>query len=133
MNLGEDPVLVGYTRCIVSSKGSVKCVPPSHINALCVPNLSRYPFDQHSCSLNIGSWVHKGEELDLLLPKSAIITKDLISNDEWGLEVVKVVKNIGKYPCCPKETFPSVQVTFTIRRLPGAHTASVVIPTLGKL
>lgn len=131
-NLGDDPLLLGYTRCIVNAKGAVRCVPPTHINALCVPNLTRYPFDRHVCTLNIGSWVHQGDELDLILPKKAIITSDLVSNGEWKISVTKVVKNIGKYACCPKDTFPSIQLTFTVERIAGAHTASIVVPTLGK-
>lgn len=131
-NFGEDPLLAGYTRCIVGSQGTVRCVPPAHINALCIPNLSRYPFDEHVCNLNIGSWVHKGEELDLVLPKKAIITKDLVSNGEWKLEVSNVYKNPGKYESIPKDTFPSIQITFKIQRLPGSHTAGIIIPILGK-
>lgn len=57
---------------------------------------------------------------------------ELASNGEWKLEVVKVFKNVGKYECCPKDTFPSIQITFKIKRLSGAHTASVIIPTLGE-
>lgn len=131
-DLTEDPSLLTYSRCVINFKGIVKCVPATHINALCLPNLSRYPFDQHTCTLNIGSWVHKGEELDLLLTRKAVNTRDLVSNGEWKLEVVNVLKNVGKYECCPNDTFPSIKIVFNIERLSGAHTATIIIPTLGK-
>lgn len=126
-------MLVGYTKCIVTSKGTVSCVPPVHINALCVPSLSRYPFDEHLCTLNFGSWVHAGEEIDFRDPKNDTITKELTANDEWKFEVVRTRKLVSKYACCPKDTFPSIQYTFKIIRLAGAHTASLIIPTIGEL
>lgn len=117
---------------MVTSKGVVKCVPPININALCVPNLSRYPFDEHTCSLLIGSWVHKGEEMDLQVTRNSVDKRDLTSNGEWKIEVQDVKKNVGKYECCPNDTFPSIQITFQLKRLSGAHTATVVVPTLGE-
>ncbi|CAG9863122.1 unnamed protein product [Phyllotreta striolata] len=129
-NQGEDPELVSTTRCVISHLGVVMCVPPIHLDALCVPNLSKYPFDTQECQLRLGSWMHKGEEIDVKVDKNMVSTTDLIPNGEWEILSHSTVRHKGVYACCPNSTYPSVDVTFTIKRLAGSHAATAVIPTI---
>lgn len=112
--------------------GKVLCVPPVHFDALCIPNMSRFPFDVHNCTLRFGSWIHKGEQLNFTLSKNVVNIKALPSNGEWKIDSYKALRHAGNYSCCPNETYPSIEITFKISRLSGAHAASIVIPTLGK-
>uniref|UniRef100_A0A6P7GV31 Neuronal acetylcholine receptor subunit alpha-7-like n=1 Tax=Diabrotica virgifera virgifera TaxID=50390 RepID=A0A6P7GV31_DIAVI len=129
-NQGEDPELISTIRCMVNYNGVVLCVPPIHMDVLCVPNLSKYPFDKQDCKLRIGSWMHKGEEIDIVAEKNVVNVDDLIPNGEWEILSHSTVKHKGVYACCPNNTYPSVDINFTIRRLAGSHAASMVIPVI---
>lgn len=123
--------VLSSTSCIVSSDGTVICVPPSSQTSVCVSDLSKYPFDVHNCTVRFGSWVHSGEEIDLAITKPGISKEDLISNGEWEMIGSNVYKHPGKFKCCPNNTYPSINFSFKIRRLTGAHTASAVLPAIG--
>lgn len=129
---GGDPSAIESTKCTVSNKGMVVCVPSLHIDTLCVPNLSMYPYDWQYCSLRVGSWVHKGEELDLKLLNNVIVQSSMEPNGEWEIDSYTTKKFAGHYKCCPNITYPSIEIKFKIKRLHGAHAASVIIPTIGK-
>ncbi|XP_060520186.1 acetylcholine receptor subunit alpha-like [Cylas formicarius] len=120
--------VIELTTCAVSYKGLVLCVPPVHTEALCVPNLRRYPFDVQNCTVRFGSWVHKGEEVNLTVLKPAVNTDDLMSNGEWELLGATGIRHSGNYACCPNVTYPSVDIAFEIKRHSGAHAASVLLP-----
>ncbi|KAJ8979083.1 hypothetical protein NQ317_015072 [Molorchus minor] len=127
---GGDPSAFSYTYCAVTSTGNVLCVPSVHIDALCVPDLSRYPYDVQSCSLRMGSWVYKGEELDIQIYGSVVNTDELEPNGEWEILNTTAKRHPGNHACCPNTTYPSIEILFQIGRLSGAHAASVVIPTI---
>jgi hypothetical protein len=129
---GGDPSAIGTVTCVVSSEGQVVCVPPSHHNSLCVADLTKYPFDTHNCTIRFGSWVHSGEELDIRVAKPGISTEDLVPNGEWALADTNVIKHPGKFKCCPNNTYPSINFSFKIKRVAGAHTATVILPAIGK-
>ncbi|XP_019865617.2 neuronal acetylcholine receptor subunit alpha-5 [Aethina tumida] len=125
-----DPALITNTRCIVNYNGFVICVPSSHVDALCVADLTKYPFDTQNCTVRFGSWVHKGEELDIRYRKPILVLDDLVPNGEWELEKFNAYRNPGHYDCCPNSTYPTVTLSLKINRLHGAHTASVIIPAI---
>ncbi|KAG5872522.1 hypothetical protein JTB14_004396 [Gonioctena quinquepunctata] len=127
---GSDPSLIGDAKCLVTSKGQVQCVIPTRIDILCVPNLTNYPFDTQNCTIRFGSWVHKGEELDIKFAKEILSTEDLEPNGEWKLVSHSAIKNAGKYKCCPNDTYPSIEISLNIKRLSGSHAAGFVIPVL---
>ncbi|KAJ8928679.1 hypothetical protein NQ314_018732, partial [Rhamnusium bicolor] len=124
---GGDPSIIGDTKCSISNEGKVQCVPSVHIDALCVPNLSMYPFDTQKCSLRMGSWIHKAEELDIDLIHNAVYTKTLEPNGEW--EIVYNTQKMFKGRV-NNITYTSIEFIFHIKRLAGAHAASVIVPTI---
>lgn len=79
----------------------------------------------------MGSWIHKGEELDFKIVKDGVVNKTLEPNGEWELDSY-TAKNIVGISCCPNVTYPTIKINLKINRLHGAHTASIVIPTVGK-
>ncbi|RZB54416.1 nicotinic acetylcholine receptor alpha 9 subunit, partial [Asbolus verrucosus] len=117
-------------NCVVSNVGQVVCVPPTHQTSLCVGDLTRYPFDTQNCTIRFGSWVHSGEEIDIQLAKPPVSTGDLVPNGEWTLVDKQAVKHAGKFKCCPNSTYPSVFYIFQIKRMVGAHVASVILPAI---
>ena len=61
------PMYYYYTICEVRSDGQVRCVPPVTHTSSCAANLLRWPYDQHTCKMILGSWTHSGEEMNLIL------------------------------------------------------------------
>uniref|UniRef100_A0A6P7GDY5 Neuronal acetylcholine receptor subunit alpha-5-like n=1 Tax=Diabrotica virgifera virgifera TaxID=50390 RepID=A0A6P7GDY5_DIAVI len=94
------------------------------------PDLSVYNFGAHRCD---GLNKKMGEEIDIVAEKNVVNVDDLIPNGEWEILSHSTVKHKGVYACCPNNTYPSVDINFTIRRLAGSHAASMVIPVIGKL
>jgi len=52
-------------RCEVQSTGKVNCVPSTVYFTLCTPDLTYWPYDQVNCSLRLGAWMQKGQEINL--------------------------------------------------------------------
>nr|ACP31310.1 nicotinic acetylcholine receptor a9 subunit [Tribolium castaneum] len=125
-----NPAAFDQATCLISNLGQVSCVPPVHHTSICVADLTKYPFDTHNCTIRFGSWVHSGEELDIQVAKNAINTEDLVPNGEWELVESRIVKHPGIFKCCPNNTYPSINFSFRIRRLAGAHAASVILPAI---
>ncbi|XP_063932693.1 neuronal acetylcholine receptor subunit alpha-3-like [Zophobas morio] len=125
---GGDQSAIDSVTCIVANTGQVVCVPSTSHSTICTSDLTKFPFDTHNCTVRFGSWVHSGEELDLQISKDALNTDDLIYNGEWDLIDTNVFKHPGIYKCCPNNTYPSINYSFKIQRISGAHTASVILP-----
>jgi hypothetical protein len=60
------------TICIVHSDGNVLCIPPSRHTASCSADLTRWPYDTHTCDLILGSWTHTGEKINISLMKPSV-------------------------------------------------------------
>lgn len=130
-DLSEHPAIIPEVRCMVGFEGSVLCVVSASQDAFCKVDSTRFPFDVQNCTLRIGSWVHSGEQLSIDLSNPAISLEDYKDNGEYKLIKATAVKNVGKYKCCPNDTYPSLMFTFTMKRSSGVLVASVFIPALG--
>ncbi|KAK4884723.1 hypothetical protein RN001_000994 [Aquatica leii] len=129
-DLNGSPSAFSAVRCLVTSKGLVACVPPNRHDALCMADLTKYPFDQQNCTLRYGSWVHSGEEIDFKTASPPVSTNDYIPNSDWKLITVTIQRNAGHYNCCPDNTYPSLNYKFQIERHSATHAASIIIPSL---
>ncbi|KAH1007272.1 hypothetical protein HUJ04_004529 [Dendroctonus ponderosae] len=125
-----DPKVVGDISCSVTYEGTVFCVPPVHFDALCVPNLTKFPYDMQRCEIRMGSWVHKGEEIAIKPMKPVVDTEEMDSNGEWELVNFQGVVHKGNYSCCPNDTYPSVDIVLNIKRNSHTHTINVVVPLI---
>jgi hypothetical protein len=60
------------TLCIVHSDGNIVCVPPYKHTASCSADLTRWPYDTHTCDLVLGSWTHTGENVNISLMEPSV-------------------------------------------------------------
>ncbi|CAH0551481.1 unnamed protein product [Brassicogethes aeneus] len=127
---GTEPTVFASTKCIVNFNGLIVCVHPHHVDALCQADMSKYPFDSQNCTITFGSWVHKGEEVNILHHNPIADTEDLETDGEWALKKVGVHRNPGHYDFHPNSTYPSIEVSFEIKRMHGSHSATVLIPSI---
>ncbi|CAD7086208.1 unnamed protein product [Hermetia illucens] len=117
------------SHCIVYSNGAVSCIPPCSHEAICRSNYKYWPFDTQNCSLHLGSWVHKGEEIDYQTLMSGI-ERSKLQHNEWKIVNTYVKKNPGNYSCCPDETYPSLHYTFIIERHSASEQAFILAPAM---
>ena len=60
-----DISLMGDTRLQVRYDGMVMSIPPAHLKAACVMDMTFWPYDTHNCTVKYGSWVYDGVAINL--------------------------------------------------------------------
>lgn len=60
------------TECLLYSSGSVTCVPAVKFVAKCNPDYTYWPYDKQQCRVTFISWMHKGEEVNLLPDRKGV-------------------------------------------------------------
>lgn len=119
-------------HCVITSSGTVSCIPPCSHSAKCSPKYDRWPFDIQNCTLHIGTWVNSGDEIDYKVMKTIISDDELSSqNLEWKLLKATYKRNPGNYSET-KQTYPSLTFTFLIERHSGELAVTILIPAISK-
>nr|CAD7266455.1 unnamed protein product [Timema shepardi] len=132
-------------RCIVDNRGMVRCVPPTVYQALCVADLTKWPFDSHHCVLRLGSWGHTGEHINLTFLGEGVSIKDKYTfknpsygrflystseyepNREWELLNLNATWRVQRGT---NHTFPTVVYDFYLKRHAGVPAAVVLVPAI---
>lgn len=68
--LGKERVFAS-TVALVMSDGSMIYVPLNSFDAICTPDATRYPNDEVTCKVVVGSWTHSMEKIKILTDKNA--------------------------------------------------------------
>lgn len=130
-NQSGDRGLLSEADCIVLYNGEVMCVPTKKHDALCRPDLTKYPFDVQNCTLRYGFWVYSGQEVNYTLSEPPVSLDDFTPNSEWELVDVSTEVDVSRFRCCPNETYPTLSYSFRISRRSGTHVATIFVPALG--
>ncbi|XP_042890226.1 neuronal acetylcholine receptor subunit alpha-5-like [Penaeus japonicus] len=123
---------------IVFPDGTVLNVPSVNLRFTCVMDLTYWPHDTHNCSVKIGSWVHKGHQLDMKLETDKLETdinsgvgdsgKNL-SLTEWVLEDAKLSRTVKRHRCC-HEPYVAIRVDVKVRRIAPVFYWTVKMPAV---
>lgn len=120
-------------NCVITSSGTVSCIPPCSHAAKCEAKYDRWPFDVQNCTLHIGTWVNSGEEIDYHVLKTIISEEELTSqNMEWRIIKATYKRNPGNFTET-KQTYPSLTYSFLIERHSAEYKISVFVPAFGTL
>lgn len=123
---------------IAYSSGKVLFVPPYNLQFHCQMDMTYWPHDKHRCTLVLGSWIHSGLVINLVLDNfefefpsnsSEAIDNELgdQSENEWKITEASVVKRSKFYPCC-EEPYESLKISFLFARYAPAFAWTVKIP-----
>ncbi|GLH01349.1 Acetylcholine receptor subunit alpha-like 1, partial [Gryllus bimaculatus] len=115
------------TYCQVSNLGKVLCAPPTTLLGHCVPDITRWPFDEQTCSIVMGSWSQLASTLNLTISGTGI-TLNKLPNGLWDLKWASarvVLTQHGK-----SDYYPTIEYTFALRRHSAADTSTAVAPAL---
>ncbi|XP_073972910.1 acetylcholine receptor subunit alpha-like isoform X2 [Rhodnius prolixus] len=123
--LGNNMDHYGNTHLLAYPNGDVLWVPPAQFSVFCNLDLSKWPFDKHTCTLILGSWTYNGEQVDLRTKGTKVSAH--VETNEW--EIIEVVKrrNERRYSCC-NESYVDVQFNVTIKRRSTAYYPVVITP-----
>ncbi|XP_021943473.1 neuronal acetylcholine receptor subunit alpha-7 [Folsomia candida] len=126
----------GEFLLIVKPDGLVLMTIPAKLTSHCGMNMIRWPFDEHTCNLKVGSWTHSGSEVDLDLPSNiasnpnhAIDSNLYVPNSEWNLIKTFAEKDNEYYACC-EEPYAVVKYSFTIQRSSPSYAATIILPII---
>jgi nicotinic acetylcholine receptor len=121
----------GYMAALamVSSNGRVFWPPIVKLRSTCSLDITYFPFDDQICTLKFGSWAYDGTQVDVFNRSNGIDLKNYVSNGEWELIEVKVIRNYVIYSCCP-EPYPDITFTLHMRRRTLYYTYNVIVPCI---
>ncbi|XP_071112930.1 neuronal acetylcholine receptor subunit alpha-10-like [Haliotis cracherodii] len=121
------------TMVRVYASGHVNWMHPVRLRTLCQVDLSKFPFDEQVCSIQLSSWTYSGTGINISLwGGSADHAIDLgggLLNSEWKIISSTATVKQTHYSCCP-EPYPDMMVTLTLRRSPAYYAHIFVIPAL---
>jgi len=66
-------------RCELKATGKVNCIPSTVYFTFCKADLTYWPYDKLNCSLRLGAWMQKGEEINITT------AQDNVSMDTSGI------------------------------------------------
>ncbi|XP_055895560.1 acetylcholine receptor subunit alpha-type acr-16-like isoform X2 [Biomphalaria glabrata] len=94
--LGNEETLV-----VITSRGEVRWEPVINMGLTCKVDISKYPFDQNTCKIDLMSWMNDNTSVNLMTPDDPIIESELIPNGQFwitggGIETGSSITN-NKY------------------------------------
>ncbi|XP_064620948.1 neuronal acetylcholine receptor subunit alpha-10-like [Lineus longissimus] len=121
----------GYMAALamVNNQGRVFWPPIVKLRSTCSIDITYFPFDDQICLLKFGSWAYDGTQVDVFNRSNGVDLKNYVSNGEWELIDVKVVRNYVIYSCCP-EPYPDITFTLHMRRRTLYYTYNVIVPCI---
>ncbi|CAL1681656.1 unnamed protein product [Lasius platythorax] len=129
-DMSNDLLELPTTDCLVFNTGSVVCVPAVKYISKCDGDYTYWPYDQQTCRIVLGSWSYAGEEVDFHLDGNGISMDSYENNTLYDLKFVDAVKHVKKYKCCPNDTFPKIDYTFSLIRHHGINHKTVITPAI---
>lgn len=124
---GNGMDIFGYTNCLVYSNGSILWVPPTLFKSHCEFDMHYWPYDRHTCMLDIGSWTFNALQLDFA--DNRIAGEMFLSNHEFKVTSVSSKRNVKMYACC-EEPYVDVEFSIKFERRSPMYKAVILAPAL---
>ena len=120
-------------RAIIRYTGEIEWAPAVVHRASCREDYRNWPYDVHTCELNIGSWSHDNTSLNLtslhLTPWGDVVIRSDYYYDQFSLAWT-ISCDAGDKDSIKKNEkfFDIMNYRMRIRRTESHHTASLLIP-----
>ncbi|XP_077864974.1 neuronal acetylcholine receptor subunit alpha-3-like [Saccoglossus kowalevskii] len=115
------------TDVSVTWEGYVKAPQPMILQSTCSIDATYFPFDIQVCELKFGSWSYSSSKIDIVVHPLSAGLSNYVTNGEWDLSSLHVVRNNIKYECCT-DSYPDVTYTLYLRRRPLFYIFNIVLP-----
>ncbi|XP_033735711.1 neuronal acetylcholine receptor subunit alpha-9-like [Pecten maximus] len=101
--------------------GRVVWSPGGFFDVKCTPDVSYFPFDTQTCSIQLSVWGYSKQDVKLETPKTEIQLNFYETNGEWSLDKSSVGNfSLGDYSIA--------SFNITISRLPAFHVVNTLMP-----
>ncbi|XP_046435621.1 neuronal acetylcholine receptor subunit beta-3-like [Neodiprion fabricii] len=133
VELGADGMQT--TNCLVHYMGVVVCVPMVQYLTSCVSDYRDWPFDRHNCTILLGSWTYKGEEISYriwdptMFSHPAVELFQFVPNSEWRLLSITSITRIDGFPEV-NFTFPTISYSLIIERHSTMMQTTIITPAV---
>ncbi|XP_046748854.1 neuronal acetylcholine receptor subunit beta-3-like [Diprion similis] len=133
VEMGNDGIHT--TNCLVHFMGAVVCVPMVQYSVSCVSNYQDWPFDRHNCTILLGSWTHKKEEINYHTMEKEIymhpakILFDFVPSSEWRLLSLTTDTRIDGLTES-NYTFPTIMYNVIIERHSNLMQVTIIAPAV---
>ena len=112
----------------VNAKGKVFWNPPGIYQTQCDITITFYPFDTQYCKIILKSVGYTLREMNLTVLSTGVETSSYEKNGEWDLLSTSAYR-LEVSDVNDKETYPSIAVTFTLKRRPLYYGLNIILPT----
>lgn len=116
---------VGYDShfyVIITAQGQVRWSPGDIFQSKCNTDVSKFPFDSHSCKLRFMMWISVPGKVEFTVESEYPKMKYFFPNSDWS--VTKIRQSISKMD------FPIYIVEIYFKRQPLYYVVTVILPTL---
>ena len=119
----------------VYSDGTVIYKRPATFSFLCPLELSKFPYDRQTCSMEFGSWKFNSAILDIIPfkeedNKKAIIISSKFSHNEWNIKETSYKHEYNEYLCCPGELWPVTTFDIMMQRNSQKYDIILIMNTI---
>nr|XP_022321600.1 acetylcholine receptor subunit alpha-type acr-16-like [Crassostrea virginica] len=120
--IGQDNMLYR-----VKNTGEVRWDPPGLYDVHCEMDVTYFPFDYQTCSLQVTSWVYDTDKVNFTKSTDYVNTEDYNENGEWQLISTSVSESTRTEE---GETFSTLNFVVTLKRRSGYYLSQIIFPVL---
>ncbi|XP_033759908.1 neuronal acetylcholine receptor subunit beta-3-like [Pecten maximus] len=115
---------------VVNSTGFVTYAPMQIISFYCQLDLSKFPYDTQTCSLEMGPWSYNSAYQNMTFNGKTGLQEVFVSRRErghpqWTIDTIKTNIWHYKYTCCPG-IFQTLWVSITVTRVESYYSLALV-------
>ncbi|XP_060066630.1 acetylcholine receptor subunit beta-type unc-29-like [Ylistrum balloti] len=118
----NEPISNKHFKVTVTHTGDVQWNSGGMLKAICTPDVSKFPFDQHTCTLEMSAWGFLTKQVTLTIPSPTVNLKLYNVNNEWDV--------IDSNTTLWSDTFDIAKYSITIKRRYLNFLVTVVIPII---
>ena len=117
-------------RALIKSHGLVHWEPGGIFKTMCQIDITYFPFDDQSCSLQFGAWSYHTSKMNLTNSSSLVNLDSYEKNGEWEIMESTSARHEFSYECCPNEAYSFVSFTLNMRRRYTFYVMNVILPSM---
>ncbi|XP_028413861.1 neuronal acetylcholine receptor subunit alpha-5-like [Dendronephthya gigantea] len=115
------------TKMVITKDGYCTWQAPVTLNSYCTLDLTDFPFDEQECPVQIGSWTHPGEEINMTYSDRNADLSHYIRSGEWILQSATLSQDFGYYK--PEiSPHPHITLSLKIERRQDYYKYQIIIP-----
>ena len=114
----------------VRSDGKARWQPGGIFGFTCALEMSYYPFDDQTCTMEIETWYYTSEKVNLSILLDKFGLETYLQHGEWSVIDTQVTRENVVYGYYQAESFPEVYFTIHLRRKYTFYFMYILLPCM---